>query len=144
MNDLRHDPDATPKLSDALAELREQYGAYFDAIPDVDAFVREQRSGGGHDLRTADQLCDPESYVTPPGALTVRGSLSVFNYDLSDFADFAMISQPTPDLRTADQRHADDLAALRTEIDDIKATLHKQAQMVQALWLEHELRERGA
>lgn len=43
------------------------------------------------------------------------------------------------DLRTADQRHADDLAALRTEIDDIKATLHKQA-----LWLKHELRERGA
>ena len=47
-----------------------------------------------------------------------------------------------PDLRTADQRHADELAALRAEIDDIKATLRKQAQMVQVLWLAHELRER--
>lgn len=31
--------------ADAFANLREQYGAYFDAIPDVDAFVREQRGG---------------------------------------------------------------------------------------------------
>ena len=35
------------KLShvDSFAELRENYGAYFDAIPDVDKFVAEQRGG---------------------------------------------------------------------------------------------------
>lgn len=35
----------------AFAELRERFGAHFDAIEDVDAWVREQR--GGPDLRTA-------------------------------------------------------------------------------------------
>ena len=43
------------KPSDTLAELREQFGPYFDAIDDVDAWVREQRSGEP-DLRTADQV----------------------------------------------------------------------------------------
>lgn len=31
--------------ADAFANLRERFGAYFDAIPDVDAFVSEQRRG---------------------------------------------------------------------------------------------------
>ncbi len=61
MNDLRHDPDAT-RPSDAFANVREQFGAYFDAIPDVDAFVREQRGGGDaaddRALRTVDQRID--------------------------------------------------------------------------------------
>ena len=76
MNDLRNDPAATPKPSDAFANIREQFGAYFDAIPDVDAFVREQR-GGGDDR----------------------------------------------DLRTADQRHADELAQLQAELADLRARI---------------------
>ena len=59
MNDLRNDPDTTPKPSDAFTNVRDQFGAYFDAIPDVDAFVREQRGGGDdRDLRTVDQRID--------------------------------------------------------------------------------------
>ena len=91
MNDLRHDPDAT-RPSDAFANVREQVGAYFDAIPDVDAWVSAVRRGDD-----------------PPA--------------------------PAPDLRTADQRHADELADLRTEVtalsdklDDMSTTLHRQAQ----------------
>ena len=38
-----------------MSELRREFGAYFDAIADPDAWVREQRSGGErtqYDLRT--------------------------------------------------------------------------------------------
>jgi len=47
MHDLRNDPDPDPRptMLDTFANIREQFGAYFDAIPDVDAFVREQRGG---------------------------------------------------------------------------------------------------
>ena len=57
MNDLRNDPDADPRptMQETFANIREKFGAYFDAIPDVDAFVREQRGGGDRDLPTADQ-----------------------------------------------------------------------------------------
>ena len=43
MNDARESGNPTQRPADAFANLREQFGAYFDAIPDVDAFVREQR-----------------------------------------------------------------------------------------------------
>ena len=47
MHDAREsgNPEPKPKPTDAFANLRERFGAYFDAIPDVDAFVKEQRSG---------------------------------------------------------------------------------------------------
>lgn len=45
MHDARESGNPTQRPADAFANLREQYGAYFDAIPDVDAFVREQRRG---------------------------------------------------------------------------------------------------
>lgn len=45
MHDARESGNPTQHPADAFANLREEYGAYFDAIPDVDAFVREQRGG---------------------------------------------------------------------------------------------------
>lgn len=96
MNDLRHDPEARPKPSDAFANLREQFDAYFAATPDARTFMSEQRSGG----------------------------------------------EDAPDLRTIDERHDDEIAALRDNLEDVWVALHKQTQMVQILWLAHELRER--
>ena len=34
-----------PSAADAMAELRDKFGHYFDAIEDVDEWVRQQRSG---------------------------------------------------------------------------------------------------
>jgi hypothetical protein len=34
-----------PSATEAMAELREKFGHYFDAIEDVDEWVRQQRSG---------------------------------------------------------------------------------------------------
>lgn len=34
-----------PSAAEAMAELRERFGHYFDAIEDVDEWVRQQRSG---------------------------------------------------------------------------------------------------
>ena len=45
MNDARESGNPPQSPADAFANLRERFGAYFDAIPDVDAFVREQRGG---------------------------------------------------------------------------------------------------
>ena len=49
------EPQGKQRPSDAMSELRREFGAYFDAIADPDAWVREQRSGGErtqYDLRT--------------------------------------------------------------------------------------------
>ena len=45
MHDARESGNPKQRPADAFANLREQFGAYFDAIPDVDAFVKEQRGG---------------------------------------------------------------------------------------------------
>ena len=39
------EPPGKPNPSEAFAELRREFGGYFDAIANVDAWVREQRGG---------------------------------------------------------------------------------------------------
>ena len=49
------EPVGKPNPSAAMSELRREFGAYFDAVANPDAWVREQRSGGEvtqYDLRT--------------------------------------------------------------------------------------------
>ena len=49
------EPVGKPNPSAAMSELRSEFGAYFDAVANPDAWVREQRSGGEvtqYDLRT--------------------------------------------------------------------------------------------
>jgi hypothetical protein len=117
MNDLRNDPDADPRptMQETFANIREKFGAYFDAIPDVDAFVREQRGGA---TPTA------PAYTLMPWPQSVNQRLARYEAELSR-------------LRDAHERQAQ---ADTERLEAIESVLHSQANMLQVLWLEHEAR----
>lgn len=71
----------------------------------------------------------------------LRAQLAALANDLP-----AVTYAPSPDLRTADEIAADrdaelkaQLAALANEVTALRDAMHAQAQIVQALWLAHEL-----
>jgi hypothetical protein len=89
---------AGPGVVAAFAELRERFGAAFDAIEDVDAWVKGQRSG------------EPEPGTTDAWAERWQrlGQRTVGQ---------ALDALEAPDLRTADQVERDDVAALRADLE---------------------------
>ena len=102
-------------MRETFANIREQFGAYFDSIPDVDAFVREQRGG---DAPAA------QPYTLTPWPLSVDQRLARYEAELSR-------------LRDAHERQAQ---ADTERLAAIEAALHTQANMLQSLVLEREAR----
>lgn len=78
-------------------------------------------------------------WMTPGAVVSGCAIADSTIYDLS-------VSARAPDLRTADEIAADrdaelkaQLAALANEVTALRDAMHAQAQIVQALWLAHEL-----
>ena len=93
-------PAAVLKPADAFAELQAQFGAYFDAIPDVDAFVREQRG------------CEPGTVAAWVERWRIGSGVPLLD-ELTEIEP----ARVGPDLRTLAEQERDDVAALRGDLD---------------------------
>ncbi len=107
-------PAAVLKPADAFAELQAQFGAYFDAIPDVDAFVREQRG------------CEPGTVAAWVERWRIGSGATLLN-------DAGTLARVGPDLRTADQVERDDAAQLALRCDNLVDALAAMGGRVAAL-----------
>lgn len=101
-------PAAVLKPADAFAELQAQFGAYFDAIPDVDAFVREQRG------------CEPGTVAAWVERWRIGSGVPLLD-ELTEIEP----ARVGPDLRTADQVERDDVERLEGRLAALEATVTK-------------------
>jgi hypothetical protein len=118
---------AGPGVVAAFAELREQFGAAFDAIPDVDAWVKAQRSGEP-EPGTADAWAERWQRCAPGRDLELPAELAAEGWEMRP----AVLTY-RPDLRTADQRERDDVAELGLRCDNLVDALAALAGRVAAL-----------
>ena len=143
-----------------MAELREHFGAYFDAIPDVDAYVREQRGGGEaaqYDLRTlpereradvaalrqtCDKLADALAYLTKrvddltSAAMT---DLSRTSHDVAALrAELDGVSRIAVTAQTQGAAHERRMAALERTVEALTDAAARQADALQVLVLKQE------
>ena len=109
-------PAAVLKPADAFAELQAQFGAYFDAIPDVDAFVREQRG------------CEPGTVAAWVERWRIGSGVPLLD-ELTEIEP----ARVGPDLRTADQVERDDTAQLALRCDNLVDALAAMGGRVAAL-----------
>ena len=142
------EPDGKSRPAAALDELRREFGPAFDAIPDVDAFVREQRSGG-----------EPAQYdVQPPDALHPLSDIAQLRAEVAQLRAALdkqrRATNGAVEILAARQAHTDhayvrlsemvrglavpDAARLDRRIDELAAAHARLVDVVQVLRLKAE------
>jgi hypothetical protein len=131
MHDLRHDPDTDPRqIREALRNYADRYanapaprGALFDDAPTV---------LNPHDGSTispqAHAALRPACYLTPVprNAPVTGGAMAVSSTGY-------MHAERVADLRTADQKESDDIAALSRRVETLEEAVTLQADVLQVL-----------
>jgi hypothetical protein len=139
MHDARESGNPTQRPADAFANLREEYGAYFDAIPDVDAFVREQRGGEDAaewlDASGAPAALEARNWqrVNMPGAPTSPYTLTPWPESVDK--RLARLDLELSRLREANDYLAGRVAALEADGRTWRDTLEAHGDALQTLML---------